>query len=210
MPYINFAAVKEAVSIEAAAQLLNLDVKQSANQLRGACPACQSDDDRSLAITPNKAVFFCHSGKVGGDCISLVGHILGLSMKDAAEWLQDTLPQQERSRTVPTKPEGGKQPAPNSNEQPKVGLKPTSSPIFDAKLFAAKLVYSDEVKTLGLTEQDAERFGVGFYRGRTYFPVRDANGFIAGFVGYSKGELKTPPSWLDAPNDKVVQFKRPA
>lgn len=198
MPYIDFRAIKEAVSIEAAAQLLNLDVKQSSKQLRGACPACQSDDQRSLAITPDKNVYFCHAAKTGGDVISLVGHILGLSMKDAAEWLQDTLPQQRQS-TVPTKPEVRK-----AQAQPAPALK-----AFDPAAFAQKLAFTDEVKALGISEADAERFTIGFTRGKVYFPVRDANGFIAGFVGYANGELKFPPTWL--PQDtKVLAFKRPA
>ena len=163
MPYIDFIAIKEAVSIEAAAQLLNLDVKQSSNQLRGCCPACQSDDERSLAITPDKKVFFCHSARTGGDCIALVGHILGLSMKDAAEWLQDTLPQQRQS-TVPTKPPGRSQPADNK----------TASKPFDTVAFANKLTYSDEVKALGFSEEDAERFSIGFTRGKVYFPTASA------------------------------------
>jgi len=195
MPYIDFKAVKDAVTIDRTAQLLNLQLKQSGTQLRGQCPACQSDDDRSLAITPAKNVYFCHAGQTGGDCISLVAHILTLTMKDAAEWLQETLPQQ-RTATVPTKPEARNQPAP--------ALK-----AFDPAVFAQKLAYTDEVKALGLSEEDAQRFTIGFVRGKVYFPVRDANGLIAGFIGFANGELKLPPQWLPPPSN-VVQLKRGA
>ena len=81
-----------------------LEVKHSASQLRGCCPACQSDDDRALAITPSKGVFYCHAGQKGGDAIALVAHILNLGMRDAAEWLQETLPEQ-RSDPAPQRSE---------------------------------------------------------------------------------------------------------
>jgi hypothetical protein len=40
MPYVDFKAVKAAVSIEDAANLLKLPLKKSGNQLRRNCPAC--------------------------------------------------------------------------------------------------------------------------------------------------------------------------
>jgi hypothetical protein len=120
-------------------------------------------------------------------------YITGLDVKDAAEWLQESL---APAATVPQKTEARKQLAPPSKA-------------FDPVAFAAKLVFSEEVKALGLNEEDAERFGVGFYRGKVYLPMRDANGFVAGFVGYANGELKMPPQWLPSPTN-VVPIRRPA
>jgi hypothetical protein len=40
MPCVDFKAIKAAVSIEDAANLLKLPLKKSGNQLRGNCPAC--------------------------------------------------------------------------------------------------------------------------------------------------------------------------
>jgi hypothetical protein len=189
MPYIDFKAVKAAIPIDKAAKLLGLEVTASATQLRGPCPACGNDDPRILAITPAKGVFFCHDKQVGGDCISLAAHILSLSMKDAAEWLQETIPHAGQEPTVPPAKEAKKE------------------VVFDATAFASKLVYAEEVKARGITEADAKRFSIGLYRGLVYFPVRDDNGFIAGFIGVNeKGELKVPKTWLTPSN--VVALKR--
>src|SRR5258708_29156140 len=37
---------------------------------------------------------------------------------------------------------------------------------------------------------------IGFTRGRVYFPIRNEDGSIAGFVGYADGQLKMPPQWI--------------
>jgi hypothetical protein len=78
VPYIDFQKLKAEISIIRAAQLLNLELAPSGKQLRGRCPACQSNDDHALAITPEKNAYYCHAGSVGGDCISLVAHVLGV------------------------------------------------------------------------------------------------------------------------------------
>ena len=82
--FIDFKALKASVSIEDAASLLTLDLKKSGNQLRGKCPACGNDDERILAITPSRGLFYCFDAKTGGDCIALVQHITGLDVQDAA------------------------------------------------------------------------------------------------------------------------------
>jgi hypothetical protein len=46
MVYVDFKAVKAAVSIEDAANFLKLKLNASKTQLRGACPGCSNDDER--------------------------------------------------------------------------------------------------------------------------------------------------------------------
>jgi hypothetical protein len=46
---------------------------------------------------------------------------------------------------------------------------------------------------------------IGFTRGRVYFPIRNEDGSIAGFVGYADGQLKMPPQWIGT---NVVKLKR--
>lgn len=189
MPYVDFKEIKSRVSIEDAANLLNLTLKKSANQLRGTCPAC-GGDDRTLAITPSRSLFYCFSAKRGGDQIELVCHITGLDVKDAAEYL------------APHTREDHPSPAPRQ-EARKGGDK--SVPPFDPIAFASKLAFTDEVAALGLTEADAARLHIGYVRGKVYFPVRDDTGFICGFIGFADGQLKMPPRWLQ--QDKVVKLR---
>ena len=78
--------------------MLGLELKQSAQQYRGACPACESDSDRAWVVTPGKQAFYCFTAASGGDLIALVAHILGCDMKAAAQFIVD------RGSTAPDKP----------------------------------------------------------------------------------------------------------
>lgn len=190
MPYTDFKAVKAAVSIEDAANLLKLFLKKSGNQLRGGCPACGNDDERILAITPARGLFYCFDAKTGGDCIALVQHITGLDVKDAAEYL------------VPHSRE-----EPHSSPSPKQEAKKADPRQFDPAAFASKLSFSEDVAALGLSEADAKRLGIGWHpqRKAVYFPQKDDTGFICGFIGWKDGKLVMPPRWLE--QNKVVKLR---
>lgn len=84
---VQFSDVKARVSLEDAARLLGLKLKQSNHQMRGPCPACPNGGERTLVITPGKG-FYCWSVKKGGDCIALAAHVRQCSPKDAAEILR--------------------------------------------------------------------------------------------------------------------------
>ena len=57
-----------------------------------------------------------------------------------------------------------------------------------------------------VSEEDATRLQIGFTRGKVYFPIRNEDGNISEFVGYSDGQLKMPPQWIRTNN--VVKLKR--
>jgi DNA primase len=194
--FVDFKAIKAAVSIEDAANILKLDLKKSGNQLRGGCPACGNDDDRILAVTPSRGLFYCFDAKTGGDCIALVQHITGLDVQDAAAYLS---PNGEEAHSSPS-------PAQRQEKSKETSASPSKREVaFDPAAFASKLVFTDEVAALGLTEQDAARLGIGFTRGRVYFPMKDDTGFVCGFIGYADGQLKMPPKWLQ--QSKVVKLR---
>jgi DNA primase len=192
MPFIDFQEVKRSVSIEQAAEKLNLQLKPSASQLRGPCPACGDGDERTLAITPARNLFYCFSAKKGGDQIELVCHITGLDVKDAAEYLS------------PHSREAAHHSSPQKQEARKEVKKET---VFDPVAFASKLAFTDEVAALGLTEADATRLGIGWHpqRKAVYFPQKDDTGFVCGFIGWKDGKLVMPPRWLE--QNKVVKLR---
>src|SRR5438132_7312590 len=113
--FLDFQAVKQAVSIDEAAHRLGLALKPAGSQMRGVCPACKSGGDRALVITPSKGVFYCFSAGKGGDCIALTAHIRGTEVKDAAAWLAPPAPEapakgkptvpQNQGRREPTRPQ---------------------------------------------------------------------------------------------------------
>ena len=121
MPYTDFAALKEAVTIEQAAEYLGLQLKVSNKQPRGPCPACNSGGDRILAITPAKQLFYCFASEQGGDCIKLVAHIRGIKQQDAAAELAAHF-----LRTVPS-------------TVPPARAETKQSPQFDPTAYAATL-----------------------------------------------------------------------
>jgi hypothetical protein len=61
--FIDFEAVKAAVSIEDAANMLKLTLKASSNQFRTCCPACGNEDERTIVITPSRGLFYCFDAK---------------------------------------------------------------------------------------------------------------------------------------------------
>jgi hypothetical protein len=210
----NFANIKASVPIEQAARFLNLGLHQEKHQLRGACPACQTTDNRKLALTPSASggVFFCHAAKTGGSVIDLVAHILGLSLIEAGQWLEDTLPHSrdtpdgDSSRTAPPKPEGAPPPSASTAAapaRPKAGSVP-----FDPVKFGQGLQFTDAVAALGLTEDLARQFRIGTHRGKLYAPICPADVEPQTWMECTAdGKFRLPAKWLE-PN--IVPFKRRA
>jgi DNA primase len=190
--YIDFKAIKAAVSIEDAANLLKLTLKANKNQLRGACPGCSNEDERILVITPARGLFYCFDAKVGGDCLALVQHITGLEVQDAAQFLapqEATVPQAARAETTVPK-----------NHKVYAKTEKSMQP-FDPAAFASKLAY---VPDLGLTLEEAVSLGVGEHRGKFYVALRDEFGHTAGFVAVNNPTF--PKTLLQ--NTSVVKLKR--
>ncbi len=211
--FLPFKEIAQNIDVEQVATLLNLKLKRSNKELRAACPACGSDDERSLALMPETNSFRCYAAQLSGDCISLYAHLEGCGNYAAAKALQEhflgaraapaTAPQAaSRETTRPTKP-------PKEINSDKLGQ------TFDADAFAAKLTYTDEVAELGIAQEDAERLRIGYctkglMKGRVCIPVRTESGEISGFMGYAAdGDpvLKLPQTWLPA---KVVQLRKRA
>lgn len=217
--FVDFGTVKKDITFEAAIALLQLEaVPEGRNGMgnrtwRAYCPAC--DSDRALFIT-EKEGYFCHTEDRGGDVIGLAAHVLSLRMRDAAVELLDragtrstgtstvrkstsqrTVPESERvqAKAPPARPRGGG----HIRSPPQ----PTG---FDPAAFSAKLQYTDEVAELGISEEDAEALGIGFYRGKLYQALRYENGDIAGFSAFAHGELKLPSTLL--PMTNVVALRR--
>src|ERR1700694_3374021 len=75
VPFIDYGALKERVSMEQAVQMLGSQLRPQGHQLRGACPICRTGGDRALVITPAKGLFYCFAGQTGGDQIALAAHV---------------------------------------------------------------------------------------------------------------------------------------
>jgi DNA primase len=182
MSFIPFDELKENVSIEQAAQMLTLELKQNNGQLRGPCPTCGTGGERALVITPAKNVFYCFAEKKGGDQISLVAHIRGEALKDAAQFLTG-------SSTVP---------------EAKVAKK-------TQKLQPLSLEHDHELVTaIGLDPETAESLGIGYckkgvMKETVAIPLRDEDGQLLHYVGVDSPV--TLPKALQY-NENVVAFPK--
>ena len=192
--FVDFAEVKAQVSFAQAVSFLNLAVKQSGNQWRGACPACQGSGERSLVITEGKG-FFCFAEKKGGDQIALAAHVLGIGAKEAAHALA------EMAGIVPvhSTSTSSKSTVPPSEEAKGLGLEPLSylEPTHDA------------VIAIGFDPEVAQSLGIGYaprgiMRGTVAVPIRDAAGVLKGYIGIE--EAKLPADF----QTNIVPFKRSA
>jgi hypothetical protein len=192
--FVDFAEVKEKISFFDAIGYLKLNLKQSGNQWRGPCPACNSGGDRALVITDGKG-WFCFALKKGGDQIALAAHILDIGAKEAAFALAEMagiVPVHSTStRSSPT--------VPQSDEVRGKSLEPLSylEPEHDA------------VIAIGFDPDVAQSLGIGYaprgiMRGTVAVPIRDAHGVLKGYIGI---ESATLPADFQT---NVVPFKKRA
>ena len=198
MPFVDFAAVKEAVSFTDTINYLELSLKKSGSQWRGACPACKTGGDRALVITEGRG-YFCFADHKGGDQIALAAHILAISVKDAAQELAHRagiVPVQESTRT--SNRTGST--VPKSEEGTGSKLQPLSY-----------LEHShDAVIAIGFDPTVAEQLGIGYaprgiMRGTVAVPIRDEHGVLQGYIGIEEARL--PP---DFQSTVVTPFRKRA
>src|SRR5450432_3560019 len=112
MSSVDFAKIKQSVSIEQVAEMLGLKLTANKDQLRGPCPITKSTDSRSFVITPSKGVFYSFKEGKGGDALTLVSKVRGCSIREAAEAISahfgaariDASPQPEQPKEREKKP----------------------------------------------------------------------------------------------------------
>lgn len=87
--FIDFAKLKEEISIDQVLDMLDIDLNKSGKQLRGFCPIHEGSEPREFVVTPAKGLFYCFAGCGGGDMIKLVSKIEECSQPDAAKIIAD-------------------------------------------------------------------------------------------------------------------------
>jgi DNA primase len=193
--YIDFAALKEAVTIAQVADMLGLRMKQNGPQWRSACPQCGAGGERALAVNTDKQSFFCFSDNKGGDLIACVAHIRGCSQREAAAEIAEHFkvgqPQPAKAAAATPKPSSGGMAA------------------------LDYLEHSHEaVQVLGFDAETAQALGIGYagkglMRGTIAVPIRLEDGTLAGYIGVTEIE-KMPSKWQLPVNNVVPIPKRTA
>lgn len=196
MGFVDFSAVKEAVSFADAIKHLELEMKQTGNQWRGPCPNCQTGGDRALVITDGKG-YFCFADHKGGDVIALASHILKLPAKDAAQELAERAGIVQVRSTVQF---GTRSTVPKSEGGGDSKLSPLSYLEHD----------HDAVVALNLDPDFCKKQGIGYaprgvVRGSVAIPFRDETGVLLGYFGV-QDLTYLPPDF----QTNVVAFKKTA
>ena len=194
--YIDFAALKEQVTLEQCARMLGLQMKQVPGGFRGPCPV-HTGNPRALAVTPGKG-FFCFGSHKGGDQIQLVAHCRNCSPRMAAEEIAKHFGNSTVPGTVPGRG-AGTVPG-NSSPQP-----PQERPRgFDPEAYLKSLDPEHEALVpLELAADTLREFQAGFSpsgvnRGRLAIALKDRNGSVLGFGGRAIKEDQQPR--LTVPN----------
>ena len=191
--YIDFAQLKEQVSIAQCVQMLDLRMKGN-DQLRSACPQCRAGGERSLAVNVSKSSYYCFSEGKGGDQIALVAHVRGTSQREAAQEMA------EHFRIAQPKQED----APKPQAMTGGGMKPLDYLEHE----------HDAVQVLGFDPETAQALGIGYagkglMRGTIAVPIRLENGTLVGYIGLTEIE-KMPSKWQLPVNNVVPIPKRTA
>lgn len=180
MSYIDFAALKEQVSIEQVLSILDLKAKQHGHQWRSACPFCKSGGDRAIVVTPAKKSWYCFSARKGGDIIALAAHVRNVSQREAAQFIAERFgePQSEPSKPAPA-----------------------SKPEHCCPVLEYLLPEHEAVQKLGIEPATAKDWGIGFapkgtMRSRVLFPIFDREKTLLAYTGLSENS----PRWLFPPN----------
>lgn len=194
--FIDYAALKAAVSIEEVAEWLQLPLKKMGNgQLRGCCPMCEGTNDRAFVITPGKGLYNAFCGCGGGDSISLAAHVLRIGTRDAAQQIASHF---KFGNSEPSSPPGGQNSTPvTPQKRQQQGAAPPDDLAAKLAKVRERLQFEHEaIQALGLTPEVARAFDVGYcasgiMRGRICSPMY-LNGVHVAYKGLATTAEQSP------------------
>ena len=191
--WVDFKAVKEAVSIEMVIEHYGLELRKvNASTLRGKCPLPShvGESENSLNVNTQKNAWACHAascvanrgGRKGGNLLDFVAFMENCSIRDAALKLQNwfsvaasnerpaeyTAPRNQRkSELIAEKNDDTIPEAPKASESDAPDAEDrevVNQPIG----FALKSVDTSHpyLHRRGIKEETAKHFGVGFFHGK--------------------------------------------
>ena len=208
-PFVDFAAIKAAVSMERI--LDHYDLTESftpsgPDSLRGCCPIHGGDNPKQFSISLSKNCWNCFSDcQEGGNVLDFVARMEDTTVHEAAllinEWFGlDLKRNSSRSRTgnSPGKSSAKRKPAsrvPHPEPSPLPAEKPQESETNPPLGFALKNLVSEHAyfEERGLSPETVEHFGLGYCQrgtmaGRIAIPIHHADGQLVGYAGRWPGE----------------------
>jgi len=194
LPWVDFKAVKAAVSVEMALTYYAVWLRRGHGPyLRGRCPLpghASKSRSQSFIVNTEKNAWACHSaccvesrgGRIGGNVIDFVAAMEDCSLRDAAlklhDWFRVTAPPPLTAHAV--SPGTVRACAGTASEQRNKPLPFTLRDIEQRHPYLAER---------GVDVNSATYFGIGFYpgkgcmQGRIIIPIRDEQGTLVAYVG---------------------------
>lgn len=194
--FIDFAALKAAVSIDAVAEWLQLGLKKQSNgQLRGCCPMHDGKNEREFVITPSKGLFFCFGPCGGGDCIKLAAQVLKIGTREAAQKIADHFNFGNGTVPVPSHRTGSTH-STETNGEPVAEAAPQTR-IDALKPLDHLTTDHPAIEALGLSVAVCSALGIGYapkglMKGRVVFPLRLQDGTLVGYQGLATSPDQAP------------------
>jgi DNA primase len=179
--YVDFRAVKEAVSIRMALDHYGVNwLRKNGEELRGRCPIHKGEGTDTFHANLGKNIFNCFSCKARGNVLDFVAAREQCTVRDAAlklaEWFSIG-----GSSLKPT-PER-KAASAKSRREASAQNKPLT---FQLKGVDSGHSYLEE---RGISKETAEEFGVGFFAGRgsmsgrVVIPIHNSGGELVAYAG---------------------------
>jgi DNA primase len=174
---VNFAAVKQAVTLEAVLRHYQVDDLQGGRggRYRGRCPIHRGEGRDAFHIDVERKIFHCFSCGAGGDVLDLVALLNQCTLREAALQLKDWFPGAATRRDPPTR-----QRVTKGNICVNPPLRFTLRDVDGRHAYlAAREIHEDT----------AAQFGVGFYpgpglmSGRVVIPIHDERGRLVAYAG---------------------------
>lgn len=173
--WVDFSAVKRAVSLETVLGYYQVDLRRRGDQLQGCCPIHQGRRDDSFRAHLTRNVFHCFACQVRGNVLDFVAAMERCSIREAALRLQQRFgvraaeARDKRNRELVRKEEGKNVP-----------LRFTLRGVEGNHPYLAER---------GIDQATAAEFGVGFYSGpglmsgRIVIPIHNLHGQVVAYAG---------------------------
>jgi DNA primase len=189
--FIDFAQLKERVGIESVVSLLGIEMRRNGEQWRGPCPACKQGGHKALAVNTAKNKYFCFVERKGGDIIALAAHIRGISQREAAEYIDQSVGGSPAHDAPPAAPQ--RSPQPHGRKQG-----------FDAEAYAKTLDPAHAALGALMVSPETMSFfragysSSGINRGRLALPLHDRQGQVVCYCGRALSDAQQPT--ISVPN----------
>ena len=194
--WVDFAALKQAVSLEAVLCHYQIPLRKNRYQLEGCCPIHRGKRPDSFRVSLTRNVFHCFACQASGDVLDFVAAMEHCSIREAAlrldRWFRTGSPDQ--SHLPPVRP--------SMRKQELVREKERCNPPLS---FALTGVHHSHPYLLrrGVDLATAVEFGIGFYPGpgllsrRIVIPISNVRGQTVAYAGRSLDDTlpkyKLPP-----------------